>query len=637
MAAEIELRPALSFKSSIEPLHWAGGSTTVGGSSTVSLPSDVHYQQHYRHDAERGIEHTDTTSILDHNIIPDPITPSESTEWVTGHRLRTLGAACLLANLMMAIDGSILAAAIPRITTDFGSIDYIGWYGSVYLLTEMALQPLFGRLYRYFERKTTYLVSLLIFEGGSVLCAAAPNSTALILGRALAGVGAAGILMGSITIFGQTIPLRQRSLGLSLIEGITSVAGMLGSTLGGVITDSSLTWRFCFWINLPLGFIAALLVMIVLDRKRPPGASLPFMQKLQGLDILGSLILSASLVCLFLALEWGGVSRSWSDPLVWGCIVGFGLFAIGFCAFQWYKEDDPRLTCRNTSAVVPLRIFKQRTVALCCVFSLMYGFAIYTDFYMLPIWFQGVMGTSAAISGVNCLAFSLASVISTLFTGFATTQFGYPVPFMWAGSALYAIGSGFLYTLVPSTPAARYLGYQVIAGLGMGLAVQVTFVAVQIVTTVDDMPVACGMEVFFKQLGGTVGVNVAQNLFVAKLTEDLNKVAPELAAQGVDVRSGIADLSGMADLLPLSQRGAFRDGVNSAVMRAFLVPVIVAAVAALASWSMEWLHIKDDRPKAVKRGTTAPRDLCCHIRGDVIRQQLDSMIPGATASGTSCF
>lgn len=107
--ADIELRPALSFKSSIEPLNWAvGGSTTVGGSSTVSLPSDVHYQHHHRQDVERGIEHTDTTSILDHHIIPDPITPSESSQWVTGNKLRTLGAACLLANLMMAIDGSIL-------------------------------------------------------------------------------------------------------------------------------------------------------------------------------------------------------------------------------------------------------------------------------------------------------------------------------------------------------------------------------------------------------------------------------------------------------------------------------------------------------------------------------------------------
>lgn len=129
-------------------------------------------------------------------------------------------------------------------------MDHIGWYGSVYLLTEMALQPLFSRVYKFFERKATYIASLVVFEGGSVLCAAAPNSAALILGRAVAGAGAAGILTGSITIFGQAIPLRQRSLGLSLLQGVSSLAGMLGTTLGGVITDSSLTWRFCFWINL---------------------------------------------------------------------------------------------------------------------------------------------------------------------------------------------------------------------------------------------------------------------------------------------------------------------------------------------------------------------------------------------------
>ncbi|KAF3768086.1 MFS general substrate transporter [Cryphonectria parasitica EP155] len=483
------------------------------------------------------------------------------------------------------------AAAIPRITSDFGSIDYIGWYGSVYLLTEMALQPLFGRVYKYFERKATYIISLIIFEAGSVICAIAPNSIALILGRAVAGAGAAGILMGSITIFGQAIPLRQRSLGLSLLEGVTSLAGMLGSTLGGVITDSSLTWRFCFWINLPLGFVAAVMILIVLDRQKPEQSSRPLLQKLRDLDIQGSLLLASSLVCLFLALEWGGVNEPWSSPAVWGCLLGFVLLAIGFCGFQWYRKDN---------AVVPLRIFKQRTVALCCIFSLMYGFAIFTDFYMLPIWFQGVMGTSAAISGVNCLAFSLSSVISTLFTGFVTTTLGYPVPFMWAGSAMYAVGSGLLYMLQPTDTPAQYLGYQIVAGIGMGLAVQITFVAVQIVMPVDDMPVACGMEVFFKQLGGTIGINVAQNLFVAKLTDGLKTVAPELASHGASLRSGIADLASIAKSLPPEQRAAFKDVVNAAVMKAFLLPMIVAAVAALASWSMEWLHIEDDRPKALK-------------------------------------
>lgn len=254
------------------------------------------------------------------------------------------------------------------------------------------------------------------------------------------------------------------------------------------------------------------------------------------------------------------------------------------------------------SAIIPLRIFKQRTVALCCVFSLMYGIAIYTDLYMLPIWFQGVMGTSATKSGVDCLPFSLASVFSTLFAGFLTTKFGYPIPFLWAGSAMYAIGSGLLYTLTPTSAPAQYLGYQILAGFGMGLANLIPFVAVQIVTAADDMPVACGMEVFFKQLGGTVGVNVAQNLFVGKLADGLRTAAaPGLASQGVvGLRSGIADLESMARGLSAEQRGAFRDAVNGAVTRALLLPAVVAAVAAAASWNMRWLHIRDDRPKLSK-------------------------------------
>lgn len=250
------------------------------------------------------------------------------------------------------------------------------------------------------------------------------------------------------------------------------------------------------------------------------------------------------------------------------------------------------------SAIIPLRIFKERTVALCCVFSLMYGIAIYTDLYMLPIWFQGVMGTSATKSGVDSLPFSLASVFSTLFAGFLTTKFGYPIPFLWAGSAMYAVGSGLLYTLTPTSAPAQYLGYQIIAGFGMGLANLIPFVAVQIVTPAGDMAVACGTEVFFKQLGGTVGVNVAQNLFVGKLADGL---APQGGGGGVvGLRSGIADLESAARGLSAEQRGAFRDAVNGAVMRALLLPAVVAAVAAAASWNMRWLHIRDDRPKLSK-------------------------------------
>lgn len=172
---------------------------------------------------------------------------------------------------------------------------------------------------------------------------------------------------------------------------------------------------------------------------------------------------------------------------------------------------------------------------------------------------------------------------------------------MWVGSALYAVGSGLLFTLTPTSPAGEYLGYQVVAGIGMGLAVQTTFIAVQIVVPVRDMPLACGVEVFFRQLGGTIGVNVAQNLFVAKLTDGLNTVAPESLTQGIDMRSGIANLATLTEGLPPVEKMAIKNVINSAVARALLVPVVVASITAVASWGMEWLHIRDDSPQSTKR------------------------------------
>jgi MFS family permease len=143
-----------------------------------------------------------------------------------------------------------IATAIPRITSELNSIDDIGWYASAYLLAQMSLQPTFGRVYIYFEAKIMFLISLFMFEVGSVICAVAPSSPVLILGRAIAGAAAAGMLTGNLAIFGQVVPLRNRPRGMAIMTGLYSIATLAGPTVGGLLTDSRLTWRFCFWINL---------------------------------------------------------------------------------------------------------------------------------------------------------------------------------------------------------------------------------------------------------------------------------------------------------------------------------------------------------------------------------------------------
>lgn len=176
---------------------------------------------------------------------------SPSPQYATAKELGLLSTAFTIATFMIAIDGSILATAIPRITSDFHQIDDVSWYGAAYLLTEMSFQPTFGRLYTLFDAKRLYLASIIIFEAGSVLCAASPNSSALIIGRAVSGTGAAGLLCGSLTIFGRSVPLKKRAFGMALVTSMYGIAGVIGPTLGGVITDTPrLTWRFCFWMNL---------------------------------------------------------------------------------------------------------------------------------------------------------------------------------------------------------------------------------------------------------------------------------------------------------------------------------------------------------------------------------------------------
>ena len=263
---------------------------------------------------------------------------NDDSKYPGGAKLGILTFGLCMAIFVIALDNTIIATAVPRITTVFDSLNDVGWYGSSYLLTTTSLQPSFGKIYTYFDVKWTYLSALVIFELGSILCAAAKNSVMLIVGRAVAGAGAAALFSGGMTIVAYSVALRKRAMYIALLSSMFGISSVIGPLLGGVLTDRA-SWRWCFWINLPFGGVALLTVAFFFKNPERKHAEMSFKEKLRQIDLLGAFLLICGVVCLLLALQWGGSTYPWHNSKVWGCILGFGLIIVFFIGLQFKLAD----------------------------------------------------------------------------------------------------------------------------------------------------------------------------------------------------------------------------------------------------------------------------------------------------------
>jgi hypothetical protein len=264
--------------------------------------------------------------------------PEDESIYPGGAVLVLLTFGLCLTTFVVALDNTIIATAIPKITTVFDSLGDVGWYGSSYLLTTTSLQPTLGKVYTYFDVKWTYLGALIVFEIGSIICAAAQSSTMLILGRAIAGAGASGLFSGGMTIIGYSVAMRRRPIYIALLSSMFGISSVVGPLLGGVLTDR-VSWRWCFWINLPFGGVALAVVLFFFKNPERKHVDLTLKQKIANMDLLGAFFLICGIVCLLLALQWGGTTYPWSDSKVWGCLVGFALIISIFIGLQFYLGE----------------------------------------------------------------------------------------------------------------------------------------------------------------------------------------------------------------------------------------------------------------------------------------------------------
>ncbi|TEA18953.1 Efflux pump aflT [Colletotrichum sidae] len=509
----------------------------------------------------------------------------DEADYPHGLKLVAIIISLCLAVFLVALDQTIIAPALGAITSEYGTVRDIGWYGSAYLLTTTALQPMYGTIYKLFSVKYAYLTAIAIFEIGSLLCALAPTSTAFIVGRAIAGIGTAGLFSGSIVILSYTMPLEKRPLAFGLIGGMWGVASVAGPLLGGAFTESA-TWRWCFYINLPIGAIAMVFVFFLLKLSRknnPEGKTL--LQRLAQLDLLGTVIFIPAIICLLLALQWGGTEYPWKSATIIGLIVGFGLMTIIFIGIQFWQGD------RGT---LPPYLFKNRNVVCAMLFACFFGAAFFPLIYYLSLYFQAIQGVSAVQAGIKILPLLLATVVASMASGALISVIGYYSAIILPSLVLFTVGSGMITTFDLDTPMREWFGYQVLAGLGIGAGFQIGVLVVQTVLPLEDIPVATACVQFFQTFGGAIMIAVAQSLFQTGLVDGVATRVPDLDPYifvngGVDQVRNILTQMGRPDAIPQVLE-AYMVGLR----HTYYVTVACAAAAFVACLGLQWKSVKKE-------------------------------------------
>ncbi|ESU09637.1 hypothetical protein FGSG_03571 [Fusarium graminearum PH-1] len=391
---------------------------------------------------------------------------------------------------------------------------------------------------------------LMISLDTSIIATAIPKITSK-----FDSLGDVGVFCGAMIIISRIVEMRKRPLLLAIVA-------TLGALMAAIIV---------LYYPLSLG--------------EAPNKDKPIKEKILGLGLRSSALLAGTLVCLFLALQNGGSVYPWSDSRVWGCLLGFGLLLVLFTYIQIRQGE---------AALIKPRISSQRSVFLGCMFAAFYQGAMTTQTYHLPFYFQAVKGVDPQVSGINILPHGVTTTVATLIAGSIITWLGYYVPFMWIGSAIFTTGAGLLYTIDQGTPLAQWFGFEVLAGAGFGMAIQIPVSAVQVVLSTTDIPLGTVLVIISQALGGSVGLSISQNVFQNSLRQRLKDIS------GIDVGAVIAvggiDLEHIVPSEKLSYvRNAFRYGVSNA----FIVSTSLAGAAFLASIGMERRKIKSKKDRRI--------------------------------------
>jgi EmrB/QacA subfamily drug resistance transporter len=489
-----------------------------------------------------------------------------------GRPLRLVFGGLMLVMFLAALDQTIVATALPTIVTDLGGLNHISWVVTAYLLAQTVVTPLYGKLGDMYGRKIVLQSALVVFLLGSALCGLSQNLDELIAFRALQGLGGGGLIVSAQAAIGDVVPPRERGRYTGLFGGVFGLASIAGPLLGGFLT-SNLSWRWIFYVNLPLGVLA----LFVLAATLPTASE----RTHHTIDYLGTALLAAGLAGIVLATSLGGTSYAWGSPTVVGLAVGGALALVAFGLVE-RRAPEP---------VLPPRLFRNRVFAVTSIVGLIIGFALFGAITYLPLFLQVVKGATPTGSGLQLVPLMGGLLVTSIVSGQVITRTGRYKPFPIAGTGVMVLGLYMLSTIEASSSQGLIYLFMFVLGLGLGMVMQVLVLAVQNAVDYSDLGVATSGATLFRSIGGSLGTATLGAIFSNRLASELHRYLPPSAAAhaGNGAHVNPQQIAHLPGALRVSYLHAFTNSLSTV----FLVASAITVAAFLASWLIRQLPLRE--------------------------------------------
>jgi EmrB/QacA subfamily drug resistance transporter len=497
----------------------------------------------------------------------------------------------LLAILLAMLDNMIVSTAMPRIVSDLHGLSHLSWVVTAYVLGTTVSTPLWGKIGDLYGRKGVFLTSIVVFLVGSALSGASMNMTELIGFRALQGLGAGGLLVGAMAIIGDLVPPRERGRYQGFMAGVMAIAMVAGPLAGGYITDN-LSWRWAFYVNLPLGAIALVLLVVRLH--------VPKYRTEHRIDWAGAGLLAVGITALVLITTWGGNQRAggyaWDSVQILTAAVVALVTLVAFVVVER----------RAAEPILALQLFRNRNFTLSALIGFLLGFTMFGSINFLPLFQQVVQGASATNSGLLLLPMMAGMLVTSLVAGQLITRTGKYWIFPVAGGVLMVAGMALLSRLNVDTTKTVISLFMVVLGLGMGFLMQTTMLISQNSVSQKDLGVASSAATFFRSIGGSFGVSLFGAIFNRALTDDITTSLGAKAAGAVSSGGGISGLTPeKLHNMPPQLVSALLHGIAHGTSTVFFWAIFIAVLVPVAAVFIKQVPL---RGSAERPGAAAVQD-----------------------------